>query len=318
MSKIQSLPNNSNNYYRKAFNALNKNQYQEGLDLLIKSYQLQQNPKTLEDIVYTCIQLNQIDDLKSIWTEYFQDKKVLYQDPGLLQLWLTSVQYMYSIQDAINLLSQTILEMNQLAIIHQDPVHKLLDKLLKQQSALNLLQSKDSKTLIDFIRKTHQKNPYQILSLLKLSYQRQINTTFYQVLLKEAAIENYTKADLLHFLMHQGIDASLELSWFNESRIINPKSLVSYDEEIAYQNNLSSIQFYFSKQDPHLLKESEQLFTLHYLSFYPFSELVLPDNDTWIHYFRKLYLMEDQLSSETNREKYFILAQADINKLFQI
>lgn len=316
MTKLHELPNNDENYYRKAMNAFQINNYQLGLDYLSKSFDLEQDLDVFKELVDICISLDDKDRLRDLWLNYFPDPNSFYHETLLVELWLASVSFLYPLQEAINLLTQQLLDWqakDQEASLMVQPV---LSKLLSRQSQLTRIQKLSQAQYKDFIIEAYQESPLKLLEILKISYSDpNIQPAFYLTLLKELDILNFIKSDVLHYLINQGLDQRVLLAWSGQNRQVDLKQLQPYKDMENYREGLKAIQAYFSHHDPHLMGEAIQAYNLHYQVFYPFPDEVLPKQDSWLQAFLSINFNQDLGLVDPSLIDTVNQAQAEIQSL---
>lgn len=313
MAKLHELPNNDLNYYRKAMNALQANNYQLGLDYLTKSFELDQNLDIFKELVDICISLGEKDRLKDLWETYFPDPNRFHHEHLLVELWLASVAFLYPLQEAINLLTQTMLSFQNQGLDTALSFQPILSHLLSQQTILSTIHKLRGSQYPAFITEQNHEGPMRLLETLKITYtDPTIPFKFYQTILEDKDILNFIKSDILHYLISQECQETINLAWSDQIKTLKIGGLNTYKEMKHYQEGLQAIQNYFSQHDPHLMDDAIQIYNLHYQVFYPYPEKVLPTGDAWLQAFLALNFNQNSQKIDSNLLKTVKQAQEEI------
>ena len=319
MSNITDLPNNHENYYRKACNYLEKGQLDQALQLFEKSYESQVNLPAFIEIIYLAINFQHLDKLINYWQKFMPkfNSKLLLQSTELLNCWITSAQYLYSRNNYQAYLNDLLLESNDES--NTQLIKQALKSINGMTQQLQTLSELNPRELQEYLSIIHQEHPFELLKVLKLVYQ-EFQPQFYHVfdiILQNPNVENYIKSDILHFMIQNPNKDTIEMQWFHQQKSISLKDLQPYHQSTLFQTTIKNIQAFHEKHNPHLYESVLEQFTLQAMVFYPFIDEILIDPTHWLLCFRKECLKEE-LSLNTAQEQlieYIRLANMELQNI---
>lgn len=321
MSDITPMPNNANNYYRKALNALQNNDDSQGMHLLEESYQIEPQIQVFYELVNLYIKHNLNSKLRQIWDGEFTLESIA-DSPTLSTLYAQSLividpsheslTELYQLRD-LNQDSKSLIQINQA----MDRIHDIISI---EKKLDHLTTEEEVNNFIDFYL---QNNQLDLLYKLKSMYRINLDKTIkvFKVFLENDQIYNFIKNDVLHFLITAEYEDIINYSWFSNKKLINVAEMVAYKETDYYQEMIYFIADYFAKQDPHLELQIVELFNLQSMVLYPFYELAIQNPAKWLNHILMVYgliseskyLKDGPLSDE--ELQYYELAQIEITQL---
>lgn len=322
MSDITPMPNNANNYFRKAMNALQNNDELQGIHLLEESYQLDPQQQIFYELVGLYIKHNLNTKLQQLWSTNNFTLEFIADSPTLSILFAQSLVIIDPNHKSLTELYQ-LRDLNQdsKSLIHINQAIDNIHDILSTQEKLDHLTTDDD--INDYIQFYLQNNQLELLHKLKLMYLINIDKTIHvlKAIVKNNHIYNFIKNDILHFLISSGYSNTINYSWFNKPYDINMSEMVIYKETKYYQEMMQFIGDYFSKQDPHLETQIIELFNLHCMVLFPFYEKAIHTPSKWLNHTlmvyglinESIYLKQGPLSEE--ELQYYDLAQTEITHL---
>lgn len=319
MTNISNFTENADNYFRKGMNALQLEDYPQALKYLTKSYQLQPQLDTFEELVYTYLVTDAHEEVQSLWQTAYPHLEDFYQEDRLLSLRVQTLSSVHSLQDAIPLLTKDLLFLQKKGKetrFHQ----KALDTLFQRLEIIETIQTTPSSDYPDLIHSLYQKSANSFLHTLKDLYANKDAsiTAFMIATLKEAMIANYIKSDILHYLLAHPVPGDITYTWFNDTVTLTLSSLQPYAKLPLYRNSVREISAFFNKQDPHLQRDALTQFTLHALTFYPFLDRVISQPTDWLNDFIHTYQPQANLPLNPTTLHFFNLANQDLLPLFNV
>ncbi|UUX34322.1 hypothetical protein [Fundicoccus culcitae] len=319
MSDSIELPNNAENFYGKAVAYIQRQRYPEAIDALEKSLSITFTITAFDELVKLYLNLKQYSDLKQLWDRYLPDKEDRIQDETLRFLYGISVPYLFPLDHAI-------IELYQLRdyTIKQQQTTEHFDQLLNEWQKTKAIRDAMSQTespndLAAIYQTLYQDGPLECLVQLKKIYELPIEETeqLLLYLVKQPALENFVKNDILHYLLKIDYHSPLELNWFGQSQVINLASLLAYNQQIFYKQTLDAINDYSQQENPHLRLDIIHHFNLHAMVYYPYIEDIFASPNEWL----TLFLQHNQLASNFSNppsEKAKIYFQKALNELEKI
>lgn len=321
MTDITPMPNNAENYYRKAMNALKLNEIEKGMTLLEKSFKIDNTLPVFEELVKLYVFLNSPTDLDRVWTYQNYSIKDIATSNRLTELFSQSIPIMNPTYEGLNKLYQ-LKDLNPSSSVTEYlkvNINSLLDR-LKVEESINKLDS--HKAIEQYSEQLLTYTQFEVLSKLKIIYQTNSDKTIelLKELLKETQLLNFIKNDILHYLITKNNKEELTINWFGQTRQVEMNSLFAYKNSKFYQNGLLLIEDYFAQKDPHLAKQIIEIFNLHAMVLYPFYEEAIESPQTWLELTLSQYgLLEDsdsKLQVSPKELNYYRLAQNEFEQLF--
>ncbi len=317
MPDVFEMPNNAENYYRKARNLIEQQRYMDAAVFLEKSYHLEPNLDIFDELVKLYLTFNLETELETLWQTAYPDTEDIYKDEHLSFLYGQSLSSIYDSQSAL-------LELYRLKEI----AHTLnwqTDHLIKAISQINdqhlfertVRKAKSAEANEQLVKQLLVKGNFQLLSQIKLLYKMPTNETdsLIRTLLKHPNVMHYLKSDLLHFLINQNNTDTYELAWFGSEYSLSIKNLDTYREQPIYAATITSIQNYCDAQNPHLFDDICQQFTMHAMIYYPFLTEVISSGQAWLDIFLVQNGLEDVTSKTPLNQDllaYYTLANEEL------
>lgn len=322
MPDVFEMPNNAENYYRKAKNLIEQQRYNEAAIFLEKSYKLEPNLDIFDELVKLYLTFNLETELKFLWQTVYPDTECIYKDKHLSFLYGQSISSIYDSQHAL-------LELYHLKEIAHS-MNWQTDHLIKAISQLNdqhlfektVRKAKSFEANEQLVSQLLEKGNFQLLSQIKSLYKMPINETdtLIRTLLKHPKVMHYLKSDLLHFLINQNNKDTYEIIWFGSNYSLSIKNLETYREQPIYAATIASIQDYCDAQNPHLFDDICQQFTMHAMIYYPFITEIVSSGQAWLD----IFLVQNGLEDETSKTQlnqdllaYYTLANEELMTLLQ-
>lgn len=322
MTDITPMPNNAENYYRKAMNALELNEIEEGIALLEKSFKIDNTLPAFEELVKLYVLLNSATDLHRVWTYQNYSIEDIAASNKLTELFSQSIPIMNPTYEGLNKLYQ-LKDLNPSPSITEylkQNINSLLDR-LKVEESINKLDSYED--IEQYSKQLLNHTQFEILSKLKIIYQANSDKSIelLKALLQKTDLLNFIKNDILHYLMTQIDTVVLTINWFDQTKQVEVGSLVAYKKSTFYQEGLELIQEYFAQKDPHLANQIIEMFNLHAMVLYPFYEDAIESPQTWLNLTLSQYgLLDDndsKLQVSPSELNYYRLVQNEFEQLFQ-
>lgn len=290
MSDITPMPNNANNYYRKAMNALENNDVAQGIHFLEESYLIDPQELVFKELVNLYLKQQSTSKLKNIWLDRNYALEDLANSSSLTILYAESLLLIDPNSESLNELYQLrdlIQDSNSLK--HINTTIDAISGILSTQKELGKLQSNEA--IHSFIDFSLNKGQFYLLSKLKHLYRIDLNKTdrIYLAILNRKDVFNFIKNDILHFLISKQFNKTINYYWFNQSFSIHVSELTAYHSTEYYQKTLELISDFFAKQDPHLETQVTELFNLHCMVLYPFYDKAISEPARWLNHTLMMY-----------------------------
>lgn len=321
MTDVFEMPNNAENYYRKALNLIEAKRYIEAAELLKKSFLIEPNFHVFEELVQIYLSFALNEELKDIWEILDLDTDQILEDSALTQLYGLCVPILFDQQLAIielyrikevshsrqwptEHLSRSIAELND---------QHLFEKTLSKASSPEAIQQ-----LIDHLVK---KGSHELSLRIKQLIQMPIEDTdtLLRALLVHPEIFQYLKSNILHNLIKQELTGTYLLSWFGETSSVTIEELKQFDQYPIYDQTISCIQEYCDSHNPHLFEQICQQFVMHSMIYFPYLENVITSGQAWLDIFLVQNGLEDERNaSSLNQEllTYYSVANDELLKLY--
>ncbi|MBG9980150.1 hypothetical protein HZY91_03475 [Facklamia sp. DSM 111018] len=319
MSDILNLPNNAENYYRKAQNALENNNFAEAIHLLEQSFALDADPKIFTELARLYLLIQDTDAMQKLWDHNYPHQVDRFQTESLATLYALSLEIL---KDS----SQSLLELYQIKdhFIEQSWSTDQIDLLIHEYKQANEFEQvinkindeTDAKKLIDNILKL---GIDKLAIRVKYLY-RFANPSAFIVLdslLKHSDVPHFIKSDILHYYLYQKIDKQVTLYWFSQSYVLNTNQLKEYRSNFIYKEIVNLIQDYTDQNNPNFYTELIQIFNLMVMVFYPFIEKAIPNAQDWFQIFLHYYDLEEYKNGDPDPTivKYLETAIEEISQL---
>ncbi|SEP69766.1 hypothetical protein SAMN04488558_101376 [Ignavigranum ruoffiae] len=316
MVQINQFPERSEDFLRKGHQARRQAKFDQALEYYQKSYQLEPTVRGFEEIIDLAFHLEDNQTLKEYWQNYAPSIEEFHDHEGVFFLWLESIDRIYPLSRAIDILSQQMIILTQLESPQVGKIQQALQSRISLKNQLSQIQTDDVQQIRSFLADFLTKPRQDLLDLLQKVYQYGASPLFYQEILKEPKIENFIKTDVLHHLINLDWDFPVELSWFNETKHVMPSQLTVYSKQTAYQDNLNALENYFNRENPIFYDEAIDLFRLHYLCLYPYAEEILNPAKAWLNYFLKHYLYMRNRPVPDHLDQYIQQAEVELQNIF--
>lgn len=320
MTDITPMPNNAENYYRKAINALENNQFNEAIHYLENSYNLESNPQVFTELVKLYIAFNKQEQLTKLWEQDQFTLDFISQSAELTSLYAQSLPVISPTSESLNKLYQLRdLIQSSTATTELNKAIATISDLLNVKQEINALTTDER--VETYAQQLLEKSYFEVLSKLKLIYQTDLdkNLPLLKALLNDDTLLNFIKNDILHYIIINSESVDIDYTWLNVERHIQTDQLKPYTSTQFYLKGTRIIEDYFSQTDPHFAKQVLELFNLHAMVFYPFYNDAISDPQKWLNYTLLQFGLEnDMIDILTEQEKeYYQLAQDELAQLFQ-
>ena len=320
MTDITPMPNNAENYYRKASNALENNQFNKAIRYLENSYDLESNPLVFTELVKLYIAFNKQEQLTKLWEQDQFTLDFISQSSELTSLYAQSLPIMSPTSESLNKLYQLRDSIqSSTATSELNKAITIISDLLKVKQEINALTTEERIEI--YAKQLLEKSYFEVLSKLKLVYKTDLdnNLPLLKVLLNDDNLLNFIKNDILHYIIINGESLDLDYTWLNVEKHIQTKQLKPYTSMDFYHKGTRIIEDYFSQTDPHFANQILELFNLHAMVFYPFYDDAISDPQKWLNYTLLQFGLENEMIDIlTEQEKeYYQLAQDELAQLFQ-
>lgn len=320
MSDIPQMPNNAESYYRKALNELSHNNFTKAIHFLEESYQIDNNLEAFEELIKTFIMTNNELKLKQLWDESKFSFNNITTSNKLSMLYAQSLPSISLSEDSLLKLYQ-LKDKNPSHIVHKE-VNKAIATVDEALIIFKQLdQNKSAHEIDKLVHRLLNYEPFIILEKLKVIYKLPFNLSepLLLSLLQKDSLLNYIKSDIMHFFLYSHYNKEAEISWFGKKYHVSFDDLKPYNEIPLYQIGIQYINDYMSKENPHLIYELVQLFTLHTMVLYPFVEKTMPAAEQWLKIVNQLpeIILDSDSTEFKHTLKYIELANDELNNLFQ-
>lgn len=305
MTDITPMPNNASSYYRKALNELSNNNYPLAIDYLEKSFNLDKELDSFEELVKIYIQRNMNDKLKQLW----QDAE--FTEEEISNSSLLTILYAQSLQQ-FEFSEEILLKLYQLRDKTQSAkaVEAINSAIQTIDNSIILMKRIRHNQDASFTQDIIKLSPLDLLGQLKLIYKLPLKETqsILMDLLMTKNVLNYIKSDILHYFIYQEVQDEIQFTWFNENKQARISDLEAYNQTHFYKQAVAFLRQAQEKENPHLTDEFIQLFTLHSMVCYPYLEETLISGEDW------LASLENPDQSEIGY--YINLANEELNQIF--
>lgn len=307
MTDIPQMPNNASNYYRKALNELSNNNYTLAIDYLEKSYELEADLEAFEELVKIFIHKNMNEKLKKLWILSGYSLEAIAKSTSLIILYAESLkQFEFSEEALLKLYQIRDKTTSSKAIETINTAIQTIDQSIILMKKIKHTNNSNYNYINDLLAMT----PLTLLTHLKAIYKLPLSDTknILLTLLADDELINYIKSDIIHYLIYQGYNNQVKIQWFHQERTIDIALLKPYNQSEFYINGIKYIQMIKEKENPHLIDELIQLFTLHTMVCFPFLKESLINAENWL-----AALDDTNLSSSAH---YHQLANQELDALF--
>lgn len=321
MTDITPMPNNAENYYRKAINALENNHFTEGIHLLEKSYKLDEAPHIFTELIKLYITFNQQNDLLRLWRNDRFTLDFISESTQLISLYSQSLPIMSPTSESLNKLYQ-LRDLNQSSTVTIE-LNKSIKSITTQLEIRQKINNLDTEEKFQaYVHHLLSFSHFDLLSELKQIYQTDLNKNLplLKALLMQENILNFIKNDILHYILNSKENINLELCWLNTRKNINTIELKAYKDTDYYKDGTTVIEDYFAQTDPHFATQVHELFNLHVMIFYPFFEETISNPKDWLRYTLIQFGLENGDDEILNDKEIAVyqMAQNELNQLFQV
>lgn len=315
MNQPIDLPNQSQAFYRKALRALEKNQKDQAIQLLHKSYQLDQNFPAFQELVYLAIAQKDKDTIKKLWQEsdYSGDTDRISLD--LTTLYAHSLPFLTDSKDCLIQLYQLH---GQYQTLGWDPsiIHPLIKE---QEEKISLIKEIESTSPQAYLASLQDQDAFYQLQTLKTIYQIDlaIKLPILLALLQSPKICQFIKGDILHHLLTHPMDDPIQINWFNQERSISLAKLLPYRQHPTYFQLINLLDDYCKQNNPHLYNLLEEQINLLVMTYYPFLDEMIKSPSTWFNCLLGKLQIEDWFCPDLNVQKDFDRAWNEIQSFWQ-
>lgn len=320
MTDIINLPNNDENYYRKAIKALEVGQFSKGLNYFKKSLNAKFDLEVYFELVHACIVFNESKILTQIWNEYYPDENKIFEMEIMSQLYLDSLELILPPDKrllAYYRAKKQFVERN----YNQSKVTEKIEKY--QALAILKLEIEEAIELAKieaFIDENLQQGQYHFLEKIKQIYLLEVQSTlpFLKKVLVNKNIFNFIKSDIIHYLIFQNQLSLVDWIWFGMRKTLNLAEIVPYSQNNVYKEAMMEIEQYCSNENPHLEEHLKEQLTMQAMVLYPYySEIGIQARD-WVQcLLSEMGLRDDDVNFVSPSIKNFIqLSQKELLLLF--
>lgn len=305
MTDVFEMPNNAENYYRKAVNLLEQRQYIEAADLMKKSFLLEPNFEIFEELIQIYLSFNKHKELQDVWQMLELDSQEIYGNRKLNYLYGLSIPLLFDRQTAL-------LELYRLKEVAQANdweskhiVYAITDLNEQVLFEKTLLKANSEQAVEQFIQQLLEKGHSYLAKQIKTLSQIPIETSDAVIrrLLLDSEVAQYLKTNLLHSLIRGRVRGQYDILWFGQERSVFIEELMPYQQYPLYQQTLASIADYCDLNNPHLYEQICQQFDMHAMSYFPFLADLKTDGQEWLDIFLVQNGMEDDLKEpDLNQE----------------
>lgn len=320
MSEIIDFPNKGQTYYRKAMKELQAGKVDDALQLFEKSLDEEVNIEVVLEFVNACIFFNKIENLSTIWQKYFSEEKEIFKIEELAQIYIASLDYILPIPK--RLLTFTRLK-EQIVNNHFDETG--VNQLISYYQELNLIKMRledylERSAINEWMSNFMEQDPFSQLKNLKQYYllEFELVLPFIKSALMMPTILNFIKSDILHFLIYQNAQETVELSWFGKPPVkLNSAELSPYSEISLVKETKRRIETYCDKYDPHLEDALLEQLMLQAMVLYPFFDETGITSEVWFKQliweghvnFNEMSIPEQYLMRAQNETVFLMLGE---------
>ncbi|MCR8968672.1 hypothetical protein [Facklamia sp. 7083-14-GEN3] len=306
------MPNNSENFYRKAMNALEQNDYERATIFLKESYQIEPSPKVFKELISIHIIQNKSQAVKKLWQGFLSEQSIQDLDHELALLYVQSLPYLFSHQELLIQLYE-IKEYFGRRNWDVSLIAKQIEN-IKEAEAL----SKELQLLIDTdeldikVKQLKELTLFELLKEIKTLYNLDysLKHPVLTALLSDKEISQFVKSDILHHYVFHNYQVHLKLAWFEKIEKIDSQSLVSYKQDSTYLYIKALLESYTDNNNPHIYDRLLEEINLLMMVYYPFIEEKISDPIAWFNGFLSYYHIEEFEKNETNNQMDKTLRQA--------
>lgn len=321
MTDVFEMPNNAENFYRKALNLIEEQRYIEAAKLLKKSFLIEPNFDVFEELIQIYLSFNQNAELKEIWKILDLEPEEIFENRTLTHLYGLSVPVLFDNQTALLELYR-IKEVSQARLWQTEYLVRSITKLNDQNLfERSLLKAKTPEAINQLIDQLVKRGSYDLSTRIKSLNQMPLEDVdvMLRALLVHPDVFQYLKSNILHALISRNVKGPYEVSWFGETSSFNIESLAIYSEYPIYAQTIETIRQYCDGNNPHLYDQICQQFVMHSMIYYPFMSQVVTSGQEWLDIFLIQNGMDDDSSVPSLNQElltYYTAATDEILKLF--
>lgn len=290
MNDILEMPNQGENYLRKGRNAAADRDYHTAIDYFIKSYQLSTSSEALNEIIAYYLFLNNLDDLNAFLIEYDIQLEHFLENKELTTFYVVINEMTGNHQNGVlNLyrLKQVVPQEYQLEQLIDQAIERL-ESTITLTHRFNKLIEEDKYNAI--LHRFNHQTPFDQLKYLTIFYELNGNIIDKLLipLLESDQIVSFVKSDILHYLINNQVDLTINYYWLGEQHELNLNTLLPLADNKMYQETLKAIYDLSEQDNPHLTNELIQQFHTQANSFYPFIDTIIQNPEDWYHAYNAL------------------------------
>ncbi|MGX7108188.1 hypothetical protein [Facklamia miroungae] len=312
MTDLIHLPNNDENFYRKAINALENNDLDQANTLLEESYRIEPSIKVFKELIHLNLIRNKPDPIKKLWKDFLSINALEHFDFELASLYVHSLPRLFAQHEQLiklyelkDLFDQK--EWNTTFIIDQ------IQQIKQQDQILNEIQFYFEKNQIDqLIDKLRKQTIFELLKTIKIIYSLDfsIKHSILSKLLLQKEISQFVKSDILHHYLYQDYRIKLKIAWFGTIETINIQELYPYKEDPTYLTIKSLLENYTNDNNPHIFEGLLTEINLLMMVYYPFIDQKITEPVQWFNTFLAYYNIEEGATPDQDTNTLDILQQA--------
>lgn len=312
MAEMIEFPTSWSRWYEMGLRACRDQDYQEAKDYFYKSLDIEFQSITLIELLEVVLLLREYEEAEQVVKTYFPTIESMEGQDQLVLLYAKTLH-----SKGLAPLDQIVLSklITLVASNHEivQEIQQLLDDYQAQGMRILEVEYAIKNQMLDqYMKEFSLKRLNDQLDLLKAIFLSDSDSTevFLLSCLKEKDLSNYCKAQILHYLIDEGIREEVHITWFNQDRILDLSRLERQDQTPFYFNAMRYIEDYCQKQDPHLLVSLLFAFENYSMCFYPFYKEVASDSESLAKNF-----LDFQLNHSVDVNAYFMLALEEIAPL---
>ncbi|MBG9983370.1 hypothetical protein HYO62_00550 [Aerococcaceae bacterium DSM 111022] len=303
MTDIVEMPNQGENYIRKGRNAAAELNYQTAINYFIKSYQNTPSGEALNEIIAYYLFLDNRDDLNTFLIEYDIQLEHFLENKELATFYIVICEMIEDNQSGVlNLyrLKQVVPNEYQLENLINQAIERLESKIALTQR-FNKLAKEDKYGAI--LHQFYIQTPFDQLKYLDIFYGLSGNIVEKLLipLLESDKIVSFVKTDILHYLIQNPVEKTIDYHWLNEKHELDLNKLQPLADNKMYQDTLKKIYELSEQDNPHLTNELIQQFHTQANSFYPFFDKVIKAPEDWYHAYNSLNGLTDLSDDEIDQ-----------------
>lgn len=321
MTDVFEMPNNAENYFRKALNLIDEQNYIEAAKLLKKSYLIEPNFEVFEELTQIYLSFNQHEDLKNIWEILDLDREEILEDRTLTFLYGQSVPLIYDKQTALLELYR-IKEVSQARQWQTDHLVQSIAELNDQQLFERLiLKAKTPEAVTQLLDQLVETGSYELSARINTLNQMSLEDSdaMIRAMLVHPEIFQYLKSTILHALIRREVKGTYDVLWFGKTTSLTIETLSMYSQFPIYKQTIETIEDYCDRNNPHLSEQICQQFAMHSMIYYPYLPEVVSSGQEWLDIFLiQNGLEDDSQTLRLNQEllTYYTAATDELLKLF--